>query len=265
MAAPQTPYKVIIPSDFVFDGGETPDFLAGKLLLEVQNYLAGKVEFEMQLASRSREWRLLAQRDDICLYNKTKTSERQILAYYSQLPLVIYPPNRLIVRKRSGDFDERMELATAVDKYGLVIGVVSGRSYGSGLDKEIMRLGDKLFINGGEFNAERLHKILQQNRLDGVIEYSRVFTSRLKSQQEVDQYHFIQLDDAADFSYGYIACSRSEVGKQVIQLINEALASNTMKEHSLVQHQLTFPVDEYEYIKKELELIWRVKDFGVYK
>lgn len=248
--------KMTMPSDFVLEGQEGPDFLAGKLLIELQTYLEGKVEFELKLASRSREWRLLEQRDDICLYNKTKTPERQVHALYSNLPLVVYPPNRLIVRRTVGDFTDRIEMSQAVEKYGLVLGVVSGRSYGAQVDREITRLSNKLYFNGGEFNASRLQKILLNNRIDGVIEYTNVFLERLDDPRKMADFKVLKLDEAEAFSLGFIACSRSKQGEQVIALINRALESNLMKERILLEHQKTFPGVEYQFIKQELEFLW---------
>lgn len=89
--------------------------------------------------------------------------EREKVAIFSTLPLIVYATNRLILNKplsvpQPVSFQHILSL-------GLTIGVVKGRNYGEQLDSVIAENTDRLYLGAGSNKAERLEVMLKQGQI----------------------------------------------------------------------------------------------------
>ncbi len=252
-ALAQTPH-IIMVSDVPIVEGALND-MESLLVKKLSDQLQGEFSVEFQVASRSREWRLLEKRENICLYNKTKNAQREQLAYFSRLPIAVFPPNRLIMNKPL-DFPGELDLEGLVHQQGLQIGVVDGRSYGGKMDAEIARLKKYLYVLGGEHNAVRLQHMMEENRLDGIIEFSAAFANHLPKDKDITDYFIYPLKDSGDYVLGYIACARSELGNHVIELIDKKMATPEFQADIRASHLEIFPANEKPFLQTKLKVIF---------
>ncbi|KZN54730.1 ABC transporter substrate-binding protein [Pseudoalteromonas luteoviolacea] len=245
------PIKIEILSDYNPSFGESPGDLATQLLLIIARSLKGEMAIDFVPASRLREWRELEHHDNICLYNKVKTPEREAKALFVTLPLMAFPSNRLILRnKKFVSAEVTLEKALSL---GLRIGVTKGRSYGLEIDDFIKTNADRLFIGEGNDSAFRLRKMLVQGRLDGVIEYSSVFVNDYPSEDVLKDISFHAIGDTHATIFGYIACSDSKLGRQAVDLFERALQKPLIQDQVISAHANLFLPQEEVFISNSLK------------
>lgn len=242
--------EIYFATDLLPEEGKRKADLVSKLVYYVTDSLSHNYQISFQQASREREWRLIEKQNNVCVYNKTRTPEREKIAVFSTLPLIVYAPNRLILNRaltlpQPVSFQHILSL-------GLTIGAVKGRNYGEQLDELIARNGERLYLGAGSNKAERLEMMLKQGKLDGIIEYSSVFKSR-QPDARIDQDYFIYaLEEAQKVVKGFLACANSTVGKQFVYDFEQVMLSEDYRSFAVnlinsVQHQI-----ESAYIIEQL-------------
>ena len=239
--------RVNIATDLIPEGGIQKADLVSGFMYQITESLSDKYDFNYELASREREWRLLEQNSNLCLYNKQKSPERVNLAYYAASPLIIYPPNRLIVTKPL-PWTSEISLSQLLEDRPMRIGVINGRRYSEQIDR-LIRNGSRHFYQGaGSQKAERLHTMLLQGKLDGIIEYASVFKSRQLVDKNTTPVFTYALVEAKTPVEGYIACSKSALGKQVILDIQNVMATPSYQGYVINALQNTPALPEADYI-----------------
>lgn len=232
------------------DQGKRKTDLVSNLVYYVIDALESDYKVSFQQASREREWRLITKQNNVCVYNKTRTLEREKVAIFSTLPLIVYAPNRLILNKplsvpQPVSFQHILSL-------GLTIGVVKGRNYGEQLDSVIAENADRLYLGAGSNKAERLEVMLKQGKLDGIVEYSSVFRSR-QTDARIGQGFFIYaLKEAQEVVRGFLACANSEVGKQFIGDFEQVMQSENYRAFVIARLNEASNYIESAYIIEQL-------------
>lgn len=232
-------YQIDVVSDYAQDSTYLETDLATRILFEIEKQSAGKLNLNVIPASRTREWRQLQSHDNVCLYNKVKTPEREKIATFSRFPLVAYPANRLVL-KRTQSVDSNKPLDDAVMQQKLKIGITKGRAYGDYIDGYIAAHQERFVLGEGQTSAMRLRKMLLQGRIDGMIEYSAVFINEFGESVVNEKLAFIEVENQAPTIFGYIACSSSSLGQQAIAEIERVLSQPTMMNYILKEHMLIF-------------------------
>jgi len=236
----------------ISDPNSELDLVTG-LMIFIGEQLQPNYKLNLIEGSRKREWRQLTESDNVCLYNKVKTPERQAMAQFSKYPLATFPANRLVINKQmTSRFISSEPLKEAITEHKLKIGITHGRAYGEYIDNLINRYGF-LFIKGeGQTSAQRQRKMLMKGRLDGVIEYSTVFTAEFPPEQIDSQIAFIEIENTPASIFGFIACSNSIIGKQIIHDINQVMSQTKVQRHIIEAHKKVFVnVQEQTIITKE--------------
>jgi uncharacterized protein (TIGR02285 family) len=218
-------------------------------LYYIQDQIQGELIFSEVTASHRRAWRILTARPNVCIYNKVKNVQRERLAIFTKYPLVIFPPNRLIIFD-SPNLSYNVSLTKLVKEQNLKIGVLDGRSYGKSLDEEIAELQSYLVILPGYLSAKRLRHMLVQGKLDAIIEYAAIFLGDPDLGIPNERVSFHQLDTATEFIPGYIACSKSEIGAYVVNLFDEALHKGKSIKKLIEMNKKEFPLTEHEAIEQ---------------
>lgn len=223
--------------------------LATQSLYSIQEQLKDNLIFSEVFSTHRRAWRVLIARPNICIYNKVKNAERERFSIYTKYPLVVFPPNRLIIFD-SPKLSYNVSLTKLVKEQKLKVGVVAGRSYGKKLDEEIAELQSYLIILPGYLSAQRLRKMFIQEKLDAIIEYSAVFLTDSNLDIPSERLSFHQLDTATEFVSGYIACSKSAIGENAIKLFNKALRTEENQKNLIKMNQKEFPKTEHKAIEE---------------
>ncbi len=192
----------------------------------IQEQLSNQINFTELLTSTPREWRLLTELPNVCLYNKLRNSEREQISIFSKYPISVFPPVRLLSTNTSG-LDKNVSLTQLLKNKNLSIGAVSGRAYGKKIDEEIKRLADthsaNLTLIGGSLATLRVRNMFIQGKFDAIIEYASAFRDHLKTtKSSVKNLSTHQLDNAQQFVHGYIACSKTQQGTLAIDVLNKS-------------------------------------------
>ncbi|MDP2559666.1 ABC transporter substrate-binding protein [Psychrobium sp. 1_MG-2023] len=234
---------------FVSDNQASPSIdFASAYLYRLQSQLSHKISFDSVRSSHRREWRLLTDLPNVCVYNKVKNSQRELLAEFTQYPITVFPPNRLIVFNAKG-LPYSVSLTDMVNTHKLRVGIVEGRSYGEALDQEIATIKPQLVVLSGYLSAMRLREMFMQGKLDAIIEYSAVLLHDENINIPIEHLSFHQLSNAKEFIYGYIACSKSREGKYAIKLFNQQLHLKSNIEELIKVNQAPFPETEHKAIE----------------
>lgn len=231
-------------------GDEKAD-LVSKLVYYVTDALANNYQISFQQASREREWRLVEKQENICLYNKTRTPEREKIATFSTLPLIVYAPNRLIL-KRDLNIKQPVSIQHILS-LGLNIGVVKGRNYGEQLDALISQRTEYFYVGAGSNKAERLEVMLKQGKLDGIVEYSSVFKSRQPDARIGEEYFIYSLKEAQKAVKGFLACANTPIGNQFVHDFEQIM---------LREDYRTFAVNLLNEVQDQIESAYIIEQLG---
>lgn len=251
LTAEPKPYTVQLMTDFAPQLGDDPQNIATVHMLAIEKVLKGKLTLQFAPASRMREWQQLHTSEDVCLYNKVKKPERMKNAIFTRYPIMAFPANRLIVLNRP-ELPVSLSLSDAVNKHKLTIGITSGRSYGHLIDKYIDEHPESFLSLPGTTSAYRLSKMLFENKVDAIIEYSAVFISRHEKDMQTNSALYLTIENANDAIFGYIACAKSEQGQKVIELFDSALQTKQIQQQIINAHSEVFPEPEKELIIQAL-------------
>ncbi|MDE3274371.1 hypothetical protein [Pseudoalteromonas sp. G4] len=243
--------EITFATDLMPEQGNRKVDLVSSLVYYVTDTLQNEYQISFQQASREREWRLVTKQNNVCLYNKTRTPEREKIAVFSSLPLIVYAPNRLILN-RNLDLPQPLSL-TEIISLGLNIGVVKGRNYGEQLDLLIAKHSEHLYVGAGSYKAERLEVMLKQGKLDGIIEYSSVFKSRQPEAVINKDYYVYALKEAQQAVKGFLACSDSNVGKQFIDDFEQVMLSEDYR---------TFAISKFNEAQNYIESAYIIEQLG---
>lgn len=251
-AFPSIAAKVIFVADHLTPEGDLPKGeIAANVLRKLKQQIIGQIEISYLGVNRENEWKILQSNDDVCVYNRIKTPEREKDATFTVNPIVVFPPPRLIVFGKES-VPNSLSLASAIDDYNLQLGRAEGRSYGSQLDKAIELYKMQMIPIIGKHSTTRLKSIFLQQKLDAIIEYVNVFKENLPEDITLPKVTFHQLEEAKAFVYGYIACAKSAAGNKTITAINNALESQVIQAYILEEHRRYFPAAEHSFIESAL-------------
>lgn len=211
-----------------------------------------------QQVSMNREWVELKRRDNVCVYNKIKTKEREAIALFAQHPLSIFPPVRLQVLTQNrhlfrDEFDFEKDKISNAGK----IGIVNGRKYGAFMDNIIATYPEFFFVRSGADSSNKLLEMLLAKRLVAVLEYSAfsldyisdVVHDQSKAKTIISAVPILGLTEAIA---GYVACSRSPKGVRFIQEINRIYQKPDVQKQYIQWHLDYFGPSEAQLLKSTL-------------
>ncbi|MCL1141801.1 hypothetical protein [Shewanella gaetbuli] len=210
--------------------------------------------FEQKQASYSRSWSDLNKLGNACMYNKFKSPEREAVAYFSQKPITVYPPLRLIVlKKNTGIVAEPVDLENLPALMAGHIGVVSSRSYGEKLDHILAQQPQNFYVRSGMNSTNKLIEMLIKERVLGVIEYSAeasLVTDKIGISAE---FHAIPIKGVLTPDLGYMACSKTPQGKALVGIIDQVMATDEFKKAFINEHNSHFNQEEQDLLKPEID------------
>jgi len=249
------PVVIDVVTDIELSDPETEVDMVTRIMLHIGEQLLPQYKLNFIEGSRKREWRQVSDSQNVCLYNKVSTVERQSIAIFSKYPVAAFPANRLVIKKHKvGSLDSLNPLKDAVLNHNLKIGITNGRAYGNYIDNFI-KSNMFHFVKGeGQTSAKRQRQMFMKGRLDGVIEYSAVFIDEFPTKKIESEVAFIEIENIAPSIFGYIACSKSETGNEIITALNQIMMNIGVQEFILLEHQKIFTnMQEKQIITKALK------------
>lgn len=185
----------------------------------------------------------LKNRKNICSAALFKTPEREKFIEYSK-PTYLILSNGIIVKRsnlkkirRFIKADNVVSLYEVLQSGGVTLGISKSRSYGNQLNTIIddYKSKDSIYQRGGSNQLEGLLQMLRLNRIDFIIGYFNElqYIARQHGMHSNELVFYPVAEMETSYSLGYIGCSKSQLGKEVISKVNLQLKPirNTFLEH----------------------------------
>jgi len=181
-------------------------------------------------ANISRHYQQWKQGENACSVGMFKTPERLEFTYFS-IPSVFTLPTVLIIHKdRFEAFGGKktVSLAELLKEGKLMIGRSSNRSYGIEFDTALNTYGNSknIFKYEGPELSLNLFKMLQAGRIDalpGLPEEAMYLAETMGIRDQIVTLAVEENQANKESWLSYVACSKTEWGKKVIEEINQAL------------------------------------------
>ncbi|MEX0298620.1 MAG: hypothetical protein AB3N28_06090 [Kordiimonas sp.] len=252
VTAQNEPLKVTFVSTTFTYTSESEDPNIPAIVDKAVSLTDGKIQPTYLRMSDPRGWKEFLSQGEICLFDKIKTPERQKVAYYSKFPKDIYPPQRLYVRPGVvSQFENVKSLEQMLAETKLVIGIAGSVNYGTDIMPVIAKYYHRFFVLSSATDHEAtLDKMLRSKRIDGILRSGAADWAGHKD--------FVQIpiEEADPAILGYIICPKSDRGRKIINIIDEAMAKPEFQTFILKTHLETFHQSEHVFLRKQFEEIY---------
>lgn len=184
-----------------------------------------------------------------CYYCLIKNPEREGFMYFSK-PFMYELSNVLVVDKKKEklfepflESDGKINLDKMFASGKISVAIYDGRSYGKVIDDALSKYKSTKLIKSFSSSSESQIKILQRmftlNGYEAMIGYPNEISWILKeSGDKENSVTFYEVQGSELFSkgdYTYVACSKSEVGKKIIDAVDKNI--DTVRKESLAKYR----------------------------
>ncbi len=188
-------------------------------------------------ANITRHYQQWKQGENVCSVGMYKTPERLEFTYYSIPSVFTLPPVLIIHRDRFQAFGGKktVSLARVLQEGKLIIGRSSNRSYGIEFDTALKAYSSdqNTFTYEGPELSLSLFKMLQAGRIDalpGLPEEAMYLAETMGIRDEIMTLNVEENQQNPEASLSYVACSKTEWGKNAIATINQVLREQRSSE-----------------------------------
>ncbi|BHH84139.1 hypothetical protein LA52FAK_24280 [Desulforhopalus sp. 52FAK] len=221
--------EAVAPPFFIHDGplkGQGYEDLITNIIKEnLPEY-----EHSHIIANISRHYQQWKQGEKSCALAMYKTSEREEFAYFS-IPSVFTLPTVLIIQKDNFDTfggSKTVSLQQLLESNQITIGRSNNRSYGVLVDTVLNNYGNEknIFSFEGAELSLNLFKMLIAGRIDalaGLPEEAMYLAETLGFKDEIMTLNISENQSNHSASLTYVACSKTDWGKNTIDKINDVL------------------------------------------
>ncbi|SFD27056.1 TIGR02285 family protein [Pseudoalteromonas denitrificans] len=179
----------------------------------------------------------LSQKDNICHAALLKTAEREKFTEFSIAAYIVFG-NKLIINQHDNAIlkpyfmkNKTIDLASLMASGDFKLGIAKGAKYGTPIDQILKSHFNKvsIFERSAEDHFSGLSKMLSlKNReinatLGFEVEIRYALTQLGANDINLKTY---SIDGSAQYELGYIGCSKTKIGKTIIQKINKILIKN---------------------------------------
>ena len=182
------------------------------------------------VANITRHYYEFEQGQKVCNVGLYKTPEREKFMYFSIPSFFTYPTVLIIDKSKWAAFgnSKSVKLEDIMKSKKLIIGRGENRSYGKFVDEILNKYGTKenIFSYEGQELSLNFFKMLKLDRLDGLIglpEEAMYQAERLGIRDQIMTIAIEENQSSPESWFSYVACSKTEWGKQAISDINKAL------------------------------------------
>lgn len=210
------------------------------------------------IASVARMYEELRRGEKVCNVAFFKTPEREEFMYFSSLPTTFTLPNMIITKKSKAELfggTKTVKLEDILKDGKLTLAADKARSYGKNIDAVLQRYkGQKnLLIHAGEAVSEGLLKMLLADRLDGVLglpEEAMFLAEELNAENELITIALDENKGNYDAWVAYVACSKTEWGKQILEKIDHILSEQRATERYRAAYERWLDENSIESYRK---------------
>jgi uncharacterized protein (TIGR02285 family) len=212
------------------------------------------------IVNNERAFQMLKTNTLACTGNKVRNSERESFAYFSDVPQLIFPGLRLYMLKATAEtagiaglqHNNRHSFADISTKLPRSrIGVVGGRNYGEPLQAIFDQLAGRNRIytrTSNDMSAGPILDMLVNGRVDLVVEYPNVVQHYREALNLTAELVSVEISEAAEYTSGYIMCSKNEQGKKLAQAYSNAIQLASKDKRYLQAHLRWFDVSSHHKV-----------------
>jgi len=213
------------------------------------------------IVNNERAFQILKADTLACTGNKVRNADRESFAYFSDVPQLIFPGMRLYMLKGTAEnagiaaelqHDKRhsfAEISTRLPRSR--IGVVGGRNYGDPLQAIFDQLADRNRIytrTGNDMSAAAMLDMLANGRVELVVEYPNVVQHYSEALNHAVELVSVEISEAAEYTGGYIMCSKNEQGKMLLQAYSNAIQLASKDKRYLQAHLRWFDASSHHKV-----------------
>lgn len=182
------------------------------------------------IANITRHYKEFELGHNVCNVGLYRTPEREKFMYFSLPSFFTYPTVLIIDKSKWPAFGnaKMVKLSHILKSNTLIIGRGENRSYGKFVDEILDKHGTKenLFAFEGQELSLNFFNMLKLDRLDGLIglpEEAMYQAERLGIRGQIMTIDIEENQGNPESWFSYVACSKTEWGKKVIEDINRVL------------------------------------------
>jgi uncharacterized protein (TIGR02285 family) len=182
---------------------------------------------EHPFTSHVRALKNMREGKPVCHPGLFKTKEREGFMYFSQ-PSLITPNLRLVSHKQSDvakQYADVIKLEDYIANNEKDFGLIKGRSYGKALDLILTQLPKEQLLFFSVQGAEDILRMVSNRRIDLTVAYPFEIGYFNNQEDNETPLNMSVIKGVKPYAIGYVACSKTPWGKQVIDRINTLLPS----------------------------------------
>lgn len=229
------------PPNYILSGPHKGQGLAEKRETSIRNALT-EYRHQRMVASMIRIQEEMKYRDNACNGSMQKTRERERFAIFSA-PLLETLPNGLVTRSdRKADFAPflnsrgELQLARLLQSGKFRLAVAAGRSYGQYIDADLQAGRDNASLHpfyATDIFSTGLLQLSRQKTVDAVLGYPTELGWALQQLKLAEKdFWFIPVEGGPPLMPTHVICSRSAMGKAVINRVNDLLRRGELQEEA---------------------------------
>jgi uncharacterized protein (TIGR02285 family) len=219
----------------ILEGGYKGQGIVDEYVKNAQNALPGYLHIN-QIMTPARTWYQMSKNEQlVCYPSALKTTERENFAYFTQ-PGLITPVLRVVMRedmwKKEFAGQDSINVSDYLAHKNKIFGVVSKRSYGEGIDHILSKVlldENNIVQTSGRYGSRQLYQMLLSERIDIMLEYPWVtaYFEKVLKNDRIKVVH-LSIDGFPKYSAAYVACTRNDAGKKVIEALDKFLAKEVL-------------------------------------
>jgi uncharacterized protein (TIGR02285 family) len=198
------------------------DRMRWRLIAELSNY-----RHRLKLANVQRIVADIKTKPNICNPAFLRTPEREQFMEFAEPTHAQFSNGAVVLRQRISSLERyitpegELQVDAMLDA-GSHLAVQSGRSYGAELDglAEKARKGNHLVVLSSTRPVEAKLGLLEKGRVDAAFLYPIELELTLRHTGQQNLYEFLPVTGNGSYTLNYLACSKSPLGKQVVEEAN---------------------------------------------
>lgn len=202
-----------------------------------------------------RIFKELTKEPNVCTGTKADTPRRRAAGNKTDIPQIVIPGLKLITRKgeefdRPAQGDKPMDLMTYMALYpDALLGAVNGRHYGEYIDKQIAQLArmGRVYQRSAQHGIIGALDMLAEKRVSVILDYPTLtehYSKQRLAGDEPLELSYYKVKDVPQFANGYVFCSKSEFGQELIDKLNVVIRQAAKQPRYYQAHIEDIPEEE---------------------
>ncbi len=213
-------------------GNGGADLIQKLLIVKLTDYNHKKIK-----ANVSRTEELVRKKENVCSCATFKTPDREEYGYFNTIPSSFILANGIITKKKNRHLFENIQkvsLAHTLKNNNLKLGITQDRKFGDKIDQLIdkHKNSSNIYERTSSDLTKGLIEMLFLDRVDYILGYDwelQYLAKEFWSEKQANELIFISVEETKPYLISYIFCSKSILGKTVVNKIDKILEEEIPK------------------------------------